>query len=292
MDNLLKITLIGLISGITGTGIGGLTAFFVSGVNKRSLSFILEFAAGLMTSVVCFELIPEAFSYGGTILVFAGVFAGVLTIMAVEEFVRRFGAIKPQNEKTGLLKAGVLMAIGISLHNFPEGFAVGSGFGASLSLGIMMTTVIIIHDIPEGIAMAVPMRAGGFSKSKAFFITVLSGLPMGVGAFFIVNPGKHQITIRLLRGSDNPERIYIRIGAHVKVIINRLLNRGFVSIIVPINIHLSKLDLNIIGYINIITDGNVGIVLYHPQVFREGNLHILFRKSCKTNYYRFIRHIL
>jgi ZIP family zinc transporter len=183
MDNLLKITLIGLISGITGTGIGGLTAFFVRGVNKRSLSFILEFAAGLMTSVVCFELIPEAFSYGGTILVFAGVFAGVLTIMAVEEFLRRFGAIKPQNEKTGLLKAGVLMAIGISLHNFPEGFAVGSGFGASLSLGIMMTTVIIIHDIPEGIAMAVPMRAGGFSKSKAFFITVLSGLPMGVGAF-------------------------------------------------------------------------------------------------------------
>ncbi len=182
MYNLLKVTLIGLISGILGTSIGGLTAFFVKGINKRLLSFTLEFAAGLMTSVVCFELIPEAFSYGGTVMTFAGVFAGVMTIMTVEEFIRRFEALKPQNEKSGLLKAGILMAIGISLHNFPEGFAVGSGFGASLSLGIMITTVIIIHDIPEGIAMAVPMRAGGFSGSKAFLITVMSGLPMGIGA--------------------------------------------------------------------------------------------------------------
>lgn len=46
----------------------------------------------------------------------------------------------------------------------------------------MITSVIMIHDIPEGIAMAVPMRAGGLSGSKAFIITVLSGAPMGIGA--------------------------------------------------------------------------------------------------------------
>jgi len=67
--------------------------------------------------------------------------------------------------------------VGIALHNFPEGFAVGSGFGASISLGVMITSVIVIHDIPEGIAMAVPMRAGGFGKAKAFTVTVLSGVP-------------------------------------------------------------------------------------------------------------------
>jgi len=72
--------------------------------------------------------------------------------------------------------------VGIALHNFPEGFAVGSGFGASISLGVMITSVIVIHDIPEGIAMAVPMRAGGFGKAKAFTVTVLSGVPMGIGA--------------------------------------------------------------------------------------------------------------
>jgi len=46
----------------------------------------------------------------------------------------------------------------------------------------MITSVIVIHDIPEGIAMAVPMRAGGFGKAKAFTVTVLSGVPMGIGA--------------------------------------------------------------------------------------------------------------
>jgi len=53
---LMKVTLIGLVSGITGTGIGGLAAFFVKGINRRFLSFILELSAGLMTSVVCLNL--------------------------------------------------------------------------------------------------------------------------------------------------------------------------------------------------------------------------------------------
>lgn len=182
MDNIIKITLIGLVTGITGTGTGGLAVFFIKDMNPRFLSFILEFVAGLMTAVVCFELIPEAFSYGGTASAFIGILIGVLTIMIVEEFITRAGDRKQKNKKTGLLRAGILMAVGISLHNFPEGFAVGAGFGASTTLGIMLTTVIMIHDIPEGIAMAIPLRAGGFSKSKAFLITVLSGVPMGIGA--------------------------------------------------------------------------------------------------------------
>lgn len=182
MDYVIKVTLIGLVSGIVGTSIGGLTAFFVKGVNRRFLSFILEFSAGLMTAVVCFELIPEAFTYGGRALTFAGIFAGVLTMLVVEEMVRCYQSTKPKGNSSSLLRTGMLMAVGIALHNFPEGFAVGSGFGASISLGVMLTSVIMIHDIPEGIAMAVPMRAGGFSRSKAFVITMLSGVPMGFGA--------------------------------------------------------------------------------------------------------------
>ena len=181
MEDLLKVTLIGLLSGVTGTGIGGLMAFFISGKNKRLLSSILEFSGGLMTAVVCFELIPEAFKYSGVYLAFAGVFAGVLTILIVENYVRKVEFVKSKGNSS-LLRAGILMAIGIALHNFPEGFAVGSGFEASMSLGLMLTIVIMIHDVPEGIAMAVPMRAGGFSKMKAFVLTVLSGVPMGFGA--------------------------------------------------------------------------------------------------------------
>lgn len=182
MEHLIKVTFVGLISGITGTGIGGMMAFFINRISNRFLSFLLEFSAGLMTAVVCFELIPEAFNLGGTFYTFSGVFAGIIVVIVIENFVRQSKFLKRNHGNTGLLRAGVLMAIGIAMHNFPEGFAVGSGFEASASLGVTITAVIIIHDIPEGIAMAVPMRAGGFSGMKSFIYTVLSGVPMGFGA--------------------------------------------------------------------------------------------------------------
>lgn len=181
MEHLIKITLLGLVSGLAGTGIGGLSAFFIAKTSNRFMSTILEFSAGLMTAVVCFELLPEAFKLGGTLYTFAGILSGIVVIILIENALKHSSLLK-NGKGSGLLRAGVLMAIAIALHNFPEGFAVGSGFEASISLGFTITAVIVIHDIPEGIAMAVPMRAGGFSKLKAFTYTILSGVPMGLGA--------------------------------------------------------------------------------------------------------------
>ena len=168
MGHLLKITFLGLFSGLVGTGIGGLSAFLVTKTNNRIMSTILEFSAGLMTAVVCFELLPEAFSLGGTFCTFSGIITGILAVVAIESILKKTRALN-RGGNTGLLRAGILMAIAIAMHNFPEGFAVGSGFQASSSLGLTITAVIIIHDIPEGIAMAVPMRAGGF-KLRALHI--------------------------------------------------------------------------------------------------------------------------
>lgn len=181
MGHLMRITLLGLVSGLTGTGLGGLSAFLVSRTSNRIMSTILEFSAGLMTAVVCFELLPEAFNLGGTFYTFVGIVSGILAVVLIENMLKRSQALAG-GENSGLLKAGILMAIAIALHNLPEGFAVGSGFEASASLGFTITAAIIIHDIPEGIAMAVPMRAGGLPRFKAFGYTLLSGVPMGLGA--------------------------------------------------------------------------------------------------------------
>lgn len=182
MDNLLRITLIGLLSGMVGTGIGGLAVFFVRGINNRFISVVLEFSGGLMTAVVCFQLVPEAFELGGGMYALAGITGGVLSVLMMEEFVSNLNFIKKKGSGSSLLRAGILMTVGISLHNFPEGIAVGAGFESSLKLGILLTIVILLHDIPEGMAMAIPMRAGGFSRIKAFSFTILSGVPMGMGA--------------------------------------------------------------------------------------------------------------
>lgn len=184
MDTILKITIVGLISGITGTGIGGLIAFFVDKkVSNRFLSSILEFSAGLMTAVIFFELLPQAFEIAGLNLTIIGVLAGILIIVTIDDSVKKLDFVKRARGNSNLLRAGILVSIGLALHNLPEGFAVGSGFEASTKLGITLTAIIAIHDIPEGIAMALPMKIGGFSARKAFWITVMSGIPMGIGAF-------------------------------------------------------------------------------------------------------------
>ncbi len=172
-----------MVSGLAGTGIGGLSAFLLSrSVSKRCLSFLLEFSAGLMTSVVCFELIPEAFRLGGTVCTISSVAAGTAAVVASEVFIERTDVLGSSSHSVGLLKTGVMMAWAIALHNFPEGIAVGSGFNASISLGVTITAAIVIHDIPEGIAMAIPLRAAGLSRGRTFLYTLLSGLPMGFGA--------------------------------------------------------------------------------------------------------------
>jgi ZIP family zinc transporter len=181
--HIIKIAIVGLISGITGTGIGGLIAFFVGkNVSNRILGTVLEFSAGLMTSVVCFELIPEAVEIAGLNLTMIGVLLGILIIIYIDDIVKKIDVVKNARGNSNLLRAGILVSIGLALHNLPEGFAVGSGFEASVSLGVTLTAIIAIHDIPEGIAMALPMKMGGFSATKAFLLTVLSGVPMGLGA--------------------------------------------------------------------------------------------------------------
>lgn len=213
MEHLTGVTIIGLASGIIGTGTGGLMAFFITRISNRFLGFILEFSAGLMTAVICFELIPEAFEYGGIPLTFTGIVAGIVAIIAIDSIVRKSEFASARSGKNNLLKAGILMSIGIAIHNFPEGLAVGSGFEASFKLGITLAAVIAVHDIPEGVAMAVPLRVGGLSKVKAFVITVLSGIPMGFGALFgAVLGGVSREFISVCLGFAGGAMLYIVFG--------------------------------------------------------------------------------
>ena len=190
MNKILEITLIGLLSGVVGTGIGGLLAFLINKKSSRLLGFVLEFSAGLMLSVVCFDLLPEAFNLGGVSLSCWGVVLGTIMIIILDDMVKKVDYVKNSIGNNVLLKTGILMAIGISLHNFPEGIAIGSGFEASIKLGLSIALVIAVHDIPEGMAVAVPLRAAGIKGSKVIMLTLLSGLPTAVGAFIGVLLGE------------------------------------------------------------------------------------------------------
>ena len=183
MAHIWEISLIGLLSGVLGTGLGGVIAFFMNKDSVRLLGFTLDFSAGLMLSIVCFDLLPEAFKIGGVGLTCVGVVVGTAIIILLDDIIKRMKSVRNSIGDKSILKTGILMAVAISLHNFPEGLAVGSGLEASMKLGLSIAIVIAIHDIPEGIAVALPLRMGGIRKLKVLALVIISGLPTAIGAF-------------------------------------------------------------------------------------------------------------
>lgn len=139
-----------------------------------------------MISIVCFDLIPEALQISGIPLIILGILAGVICMIGCDIIVQKKfnNSVRFSDSNNSLFKTGIIVSIGLALHNFPEGLAIGSGFGASIKLGYSLALAILLHDIPEGISMAVPMKNGGMKVSKVIFYVVLSGVTTGVGAFF------------------------------------------------------------------------------------------------------------
>lgn len=185
MEHLINTTFLGLLFGTFGTTIGGIIGVTFKNPSKKILSFILQFAAGLMTAIICFDLIPEALEVSSITSIFVGVFVGVIAMIACDGLVKKVYSKKEKNiVNNSLLKTGIIVGIGLAIHNFPEGLAIGSGFESSIKLGYSLALAIALHDIPEGISMAVPMKNGGMTRIKAVLLTLLSGVTTGIGAFF------------------------------------------------------------------------------------------------------------
>ncbi|MEW9123829.1 MAG: ZIP family metal transporter [Thermotaleaceae bacterium] len=183
MDQLLATTLIGLFVGMVGTGTGGLITFCIRNPGKKFLSFILGLSSGLMLAIISFNLLPEAFEMGSLTTGVIGILLGVGTIILLDEKLSSRMKNYRDYADRSFIKTGILLGLGVALHNFPEGLAIGSGFVAKKELGIGIAIVIGLHNMPEGISMAAPMSIGGMKRWKAFAYTVLAGMPMGLGAF-------------------------------------------------------------------------------------------------------------
>ncbi len=146
----------------------------------------LWFSAGVMVMVSFIELLPGSIESIGFAYAHFGFFIGIIVIFLIDFSIPHQWAGHQdfsKNQKNGkLLRMGVLVALGIGIHNFPEGMATFAGTLQDAKLGVAIAVAIAIHNIPEGLAVSAPVYAATKSRGKAFLWSFLSGLAEPVGA--------------------------------------------------------------------------------------------------------------
>ena len=204
------------IAGVGGTGLGGLVGAMLQKDSRKIVSLLLSFAAGVMLSVVCFDLVTEAIeTQSGVVTVVGSIALGVAVTYLLNYLIDRktnpevphIDGAHPKtaddldelihsnhleqhyarnDSKLGLFVAGIVMASAIALHNVPEGMTIGASYasndGAMGNAALVLAVIIGLHNIPEGMAVSVPLISGGMAKWKAVLITAASGIPTVLGA--------------------------------------------------------------------------------------------------------------
>jgi ZIP family zinc transporter len=218
-DQVLTAFLLTLIAGLS-TGIGSLIAFFAKRTNTRFLSVAMGFSAGVMIYVSMVDIFATAQSTlisalgdkKGAWVTIAAFFAGMLIIAVIDKLIpsgenpHEVKLVEAMDEKKpatsqSLMRMGLLTALAITIHNFPEGIAAFTAALKDPNLGIAITVAIAIHNIPEGIAVSIPVYYATGSKKKAFLLSFLSGLSEPVGAvvgFLILMPFFNDVVFGIL----------------------------------------------------------------------------------------------
>jgi len=209
------------------TGIGSALAFFAKKTNTKFLSISLGFSAGVMIYVSMIEIFVEArnllsvelgFKLGSWVTVGA-FFFGMLIIAIIDKLIpsgenphdiykiEELEGTENENLKdtskdnTKLLRMGLLTALAVAIHNFPEGLATFISALQEPSIAIPITIAIAIHNIPEGIAVSVPVFYATGSRKKAFLYSFLSGLSEPLGAiigYLVLMPFINNITLGII----------------------------------------------------------------------------------------------
>lgn len=195
----MTIILFSAIAGIIGTGFGGVISIILGKRSSESTCWILSFAGGVMTSIVCFGLIPEAVDLDGMVTSIFGFVLGIIVIMFLNRLIDSL-SLKSEDKRrihqtheelyheerllsgnANMMRSGILMFIAIALHNIPEGIAIGAGGSHDIQLGYLLALMIALHNIPEGMAIASPLLVGGVKRTRIIFLTALSGAPTLLG---------------------------------------------------------------------------------------------------------------
>lgn len=210
----MSIILIGLLASLGAgmmTALGALPVLFGRAMSRRSGDMLLGFAAGVMLSASYFSLILPGIGAAeglyGSVAIAAGIAAigialGAAAVAALNHALphEHFQTGPEGSDPHGLARIW-LFVIAITIHNFPEGMAVGIGFGGGdLSNGFSLATGIGLQNAPEGLAVAVALMSQGYGRGRAFAIAGLTGLIEPVGGLlgvWLIHVSVHVLPVGL-----------------------------------------------------------------------------------------------
>jgi ZIP family zinc transporter len=170
-----------LLAGLA-TGAGALPVLFTRRISDRLLDVMLGFSAGVMLAATSFSLIVPAIELSGPWVAVFGVVLGAFVLHLVDRSVPHFHPLLGAEGPSSKLPRVWLFVLAITIHNFPEGLAVGVSFGTGdVAAGLVIALAIGLQNMPEGLAVALPLLREGYSRGKSLWYGTLTGLVEPVG---------------------------------------------------------------------------------------------------------------
>jgi len=206
-----------LVGGLS-TSLGALFVVLSETPNMKMLGLLQGFASGLMLSISFLDLAHNAINSIGFFKANLWFFGGVIFFACITKFIPEptlgpstDGKRRKKNGDEGgkdmmkkhrkqVLYSGLITAIGISLHNFPEGMAVFLGSIKGMRVGVNLALAIALHNIPEGVAVALPIYFATESKWQAFKLATLSGLAEPLGVIIVAYLFPRSLSPEILEG--------------------------------------------------------------------------------------------
>jgi len=180
-DVYIAVILLSFLSALT-TLVGvGLALYFKN--KEKGIAIGIGFSAGIMLFISFFELLPESAAASSFISMLVSLILGIFFIFSLNFIIPHIHYFKEKGAISLHVKAAYLVAFGLILHDFPEGFAMANSYIYAPGLGMLVAASIAIHNIPEEFAMAVPLIVAKRRKSL-FNLAILSALAEPLGAGF------------------------------------------------------------------------------------------------------------
>lgn len=256
------------------TGFGSAIPFFFRKFRKSYLAFFLGLSAGVMILVSFMELLPNALENLESYYVFLAFFGGMVVVVIIDLFMPReknphhmtrkeeivtsiqrecmgeceedepiktrveLEEINEEDKAKKLRRTGMVTALAIAIHNFPEGMATFATAISDINLGITIAVAIAIHNIPEGISVSIPIYYATKNKWKSFGLSLASGIAEPIGALVAYG------ILRSITGVISPKILAISLAAVAGIMV-------YISIdeLIPVAHEYGKGDIVMAGVV-------------------------------------------